>query len=278
MAVGTPLGDFIRIRRDATAPESVGLAAGTRRRAPGLRRTELATLAGISVEYLTRIEQGRDHNPSVQVVNAIADALRLEVSEREHLRNLSKASSGQCLGPTPPSVDVRPTVRAILDQLEPGVAAVTTPCGDILAHNTGFDRLVRSLGLLDHPEPNLTRFVFTDERARDAFPDWDRIADERALQMWRGPKNDRATTIAAEIAAAYGTEFTRRLNRHAMPPAGPQRWRHPVAGELRLDCEILDLPAADGQQLMVLVPADEHTSAALDLLHRSSAGNLRAVR
>jgi transcriptional regulator with XRE-family HTH domain len=276
--VGTPLGDFVRIRRDATAPEQVGLPPGRRRRAPGLRRSELATLAGISVEYLTRIEQGRDQNPSVQVVNAIADALRLEVGEREHLRNLAKASSSECLGPTPPRTEVRRAVRAILDQLEPGAGAVSTACGDILAYTSGFDRLARPLGLLDHREPNLTRYVFTDERARDAFPDWDRIADERALLMWRGPKTDRTNALAAELAAAYGEEFTRRLNRHAIPAAGPQRWQHPVVGELRLDCEVLDLPAADGQQLMVLVPADDVTAAALDRLHRSSTGTLRAVR
>jgi transcriptional regulator with XRE-family HTH domain len=275
--VSTPLGDFIRIRRDATSPESVGLPIGPRRRAPGLRRSELATLAGISVEYLTRIEQGRDHHPSVQVANAIADALRLDVGERDHLRNLAKASSGHCLGPMPPRTEVRPAVRAILDQLEPGVAAVVTRAGDILAHTSGFERLAGPVGLFDDPAPNLTRFVFTDNRARNAFPDWDRIADERALEMWRGPKSDQLNALATELSTAAGAEFTRRLNGHAVRQAEPQRWRHPGVGELLLDCEILDLPAADGQQLMVLVPADEATGAALDRLHRSSAGTLRAV-
>jgi len=272
------LGDFIRVRRDAIAPKRVGLPAGERRRAPGLRRSELATLAGISVEYLTRIEQGRDRNPSMQVISAIADALRLDLGEREHLRNLAKASSGDCLGSAPASREVRPAVRAVLDQLEPGVAAVTNRVGDILAHTSGFDRLARPLGLLDDPEPNLTRFVFIDERARSAFPDWDRIADERALEMWRGPSSERSAALAAELAAAAGAEFTRRLDGHRMPSPGPQRWRHPVAGELRLDCEVMELPAADRQQVMVLVPSDDATAAALDLLHRSAAGNLRAVR
>jgi transcriptional regulator with XRE-family HTH domain len=83
--VGTPLGEFIRAKRDRTRPADLGIQDGQRRRAPGLRRTELAVRAGISVEYLTRIEQGRDRNPSGSVVNAIADALALDVAERRHL-------------------------------------------------------------------------------------------------------------------------------------------------------------------------------------------------
>ena len=259
-------------------PARVGLPAGERRRAPGLRRTELATLAGISVEYLTRIEQGRDRNPSVPVINAIADALRLDTGEREHLRYLTKASSGECVAPSPPSDDVRPPVQAVLNQLEPGIAVVTNRLGDLLAYTSGFERLTRPLGLLDDPAPNLTRFVFTDERARDAFPDWGRIADERALEMWRAPRTERAAAFAAELSAISGDDFTRRYNRHDLPTQGTQRWQHPVAGELRLECEALELPAGEGQQLLVLVPADEATGEALDRLHWGAAGTLRAVR
>lgn len=276
--MATPLGDFIRGRRDATTPALVGLPTGERRRAPGLRRTELASLAGISVEYLTRIEQGRDRNPSVQVINAIADALRLDTGEREHLRYLTKASNGHCVAPSPPSTEVRPPVQAVLNQIEPGIAVVTNRLGDLLAYTSGFDRLTRPLGLLDDPAPNLTRFVFTDERARDAFPDWDLIADQRALEVWRAPRTDGAAAFEAELSATAGEEFTRRLERHELAAAGPQRWQHPVAGELRLECEAMDLPAGEGQQLLVLVPADEATGAALDRLHWGEAGGLRAVQ
>jgi MmyB-like transcription regulator ligand binding domain len=156
----------------------------------------------------------------LQVQHRVPAAGRLEIGEREHLRNLAKASSGTCLGPTPPSTVVRPAVRAILGQLEPGIAAVTNRLGDILAHTSGFDRLARPLRLLDDDAPNLTRFVFTDERAHSAFPDWDRIADQHAIEMWRGPSTEPSTAFAAELSAAAGAEFTRRLHRHAMPPAG----------------------------------------------------------
>ena len=156
--VSTPLGDFVRTRRDATGPELVGLPAGGRRRAPGLRRSELAALADISVEYLVRIEQGRDHNPSVSVVNALADALQLDPTEREHLRYLAKLSSGSCLGGLAElRLDVRPTVRMLLEQVEPGIAMVTNRLGDVLAYTSGFDQLARPTGLLDarvaEPDP-----------------------------------------------------------------------------------------------------------------------------
>jgi transcriptional regulator with XRE-family HTH domain len=185
--VGTPLGDFLRARRDATDAEAVGLPASARRRAPGLRRSEVAALAGISVEYLVRIEQGRDRNPSAAVINALADTFRLDAAEREHLRHLAKCSSGTC-GAAAPShrPDVRPTVLSLLTQLEPGIAFVTNRLRDVLAHTSGFDLLARPTGLLDSPSPNLTRFVFTDERARHIFPDWDQVADERAFHLSLG--------------------------------------------------------------------------------------------
>src|SRR5919109_1926173 len=111
--MGTPLGDFIRAKRDSIQPESLGLPERGRRRSPGLRRLDLAARAGISVEYLTRIEQGRDRNPSVAVVNALANALSLDASERNHLRYLAKITGGECAAhpqPAPPRRRVRPSV------------------------------------------------------------------------------------------------------------------------------------------------------------------------
>ncbi|MFD1827934.1 helix-turn-helix domain-containing protein [Mumia zhuanghuii] len=275
--MSTPLGDFVRARRDATKPESLGIPSGDRRRTPGLRRMELAALAGISVEYLTRIEQGRDRNPSIQVVHALAEALQLDVTDREHLHHLTKATSGECVSVVPHQTSVRPAVQAILDQLEPGIAAVVNRIGDLLSHTSGFDRLARPLGVLDGAEPNLTRFVLTDKRARHAFPDWERIADERVAELWQGPATDRSRSFTAEMAAVAGDDFTGRLSGHTAVSRGTQQWLHPVAGELRLDCEILELPAADSQQIMVLVPTDDPTAAALESLRLRAAGTLRAV-
>lgn len=272
--MGTPLGDFLRTRRDATRPETVGLPAGDRRRAPGLRRSELAGLAGVSVEYLVRLEQGRDRNPSIAVITALAAALRLDPAEQEHLRHLAKITGGVCVGGSSGGrAEVRSQVRRLLAGLEPGPALVTNRLGDVLAHTSGFDRLARPCGLLDGGRPNLTRFVFTDPRARDVFPDWDRMADERAFDLWLGPSAGRSGEFRAELDRVAGPEFTRRADRQAVPARGTLRWVHPVAGELRLDRETLELPAADAQQLVVLLPADEATAAALATLHRP----LRAV-
>jgi transcriptional regulator with XRE-family HTH domain len=275
--VSTPLGDFLRARRDATSPESLGVATGARRRVPGLRRSELASLAGISVEYLVRIEQGRDHNPSIAVVNALANALRLDAPEREQLRYLAKRASNTCFGGLPqPQVDVRPSVRAIVAQLEPSIALVSNRLGDVLVWTSGFDLLARPSGLLDEPRPNITRYVFTDGRARDMFPDWERIADEHAFDLWLSA-SEESEQLVVEITALAGTGFTERLRNHRPRATDPQVWRHPEAGDLRLDREVLELPAVDGQQLVVLLPADDATAEALIRLRRSATRTLRAV-
>jgi transcriptional regulator with XRE-family HTH domain len=279
--MGTPLGDFVRAKRDSIRPQDVGLAAHQRRRAPGLRRSELALRAGVSVEYLTRIEQGRDRNPSRSVVDALADALELDTAERTHLGYLAKITGGACAGhvrAAPPERTVRPAVRQILALVEPGAAFVTNRLGDVLAHTGGFGTLMRDTGLLDAEEPNLTRYVFTHPRARTTFVDWDQVADEQVFNLWLGPSTATFEWFTADFATVAGAEFTRRLHHHLPPARVPLRMTHPRAGHLRWNREVLELPAADAQQLIVLLPADDATAAAADQLrehpHRTA---LRAV-
>ncbi|MEW1828178.1 helix-turn-helix transcriptional regulator [Streptomyces sp. NPDC088196] len=277
--MGSPLGDFIRTKRDSVQPESLGLPDRGRRRSPGLRRSDLAARAGISVEYLTRIEQGRDRNPSVAVVHALADALGLDPSERDHLRYLTKITGGECsahLRPGPPPREVRPSLLRTLRLLEPGIAFVTNRLGDVLAHTSGYESLVRGTGLLDNDTPNLTRYVFTDPRARTFFTDWDDIADEQAFDLWLGPTAGNSEWFTTELASVAGPDFTRRLNRHVVPRRGTLRLDHPSGCALHLLRETLELPA-DAQQLVVLLPADDSTSRALDELRRRSHGRLRAI-
>lgn len=277
--MGSPLGDFIRGRRDSVQPESLGLPDRGRRRAPGLRRSDLAALAGVSVEYLTRLEQGRDRNPSVAVVNALADALGLSPPERDHLRYLTKITGGECVAHTlaaGPERDVRPSVLRTLGLLEPGIAMVTNRLGDVLARTRGFESVTRGTGLLDVPAPNLTRYVFTDPRARTFFADWGEVADEQVFELWRGPSAASFEWFASELAPVAGPDFTHRLNRHVVPRRGPLRLRHPSGGELLLDRETLELPS-DAQQLVVLLPADRETARAVDRLGDRTPGRLRAV-
>ncbi|GAA5043290.1 transcriptional regulator with XRE-family HTH domain [Thermocatellispora tengchongensis] len=278
--MGTPLGDFVRAKRDSIQPESFGLPVRGRRRSPGLRRSDLATRAGISVEYLTRIEQGRDRNPSPAVVNALADALSLDAAEREHLRYLAKITGGACPGvrrAAPPSRHVRPTVLATLRLLEPAVAFVTNRLGDVLAHTSGFELMMRGSGLLETQEPNLTRYVFTDPRARTFFADWDQVADEQAFDLWLGPSVESSEWFKSQLAPLAGQEFTRRLDRHLPPPQVPLRLNHPMGYELRWQRERLELPRTDAQELVVLLPADEATEQAMERLRRRPGGALRAI-
>jgi transcriptional regulator with XRE-family HTH domain len=278
--MGTPLGDFVRAKRDSIRPESLGLPAHDRARAPGLRRVDLASRVGISVEYLTRIEQGRDRNPSMAVLNSLADGLSLDTTERDHLRHLAKITGGACAGrqrPEPPSRVVRPTVLEALRLLEPGVAMVTNRLGDVLAHTSGFDLLVRESGLLDDDEPNLTRYLFTDPRARALFADWDQVADEQTFQLWLGPSAETSEWFRTALAPVAGPEFTRRLTQHIPPPSVPLRLVHPTAGELRWQRETLALAAADAQQIVIFLPADQATALATDRLRRDQRPALRAV-
>lgn len=264
---GMALGRFLRARREAVTPAQVGLPAGSRRRTPGLRRAELAELAGISVDYLIRLERGRDRHPSGQVLGTLADALHLTPDERAHLHRLVKAgiTCPQAGGAAP---ELRATVRALLDRLEPAPAFVVDAPGDVLAHTAGFRLLAEPTGLLDGDAPNLARFVFTDARARTAFPDWDRVADERAAALRAAADlgDYSAAMLADELSITVGREFGRRYAAAAALPAwtGVERWAHPTAGTLRLAYESLVLAGADEHRLVVYLPADAATAVALD--------------
>ncbi|WP_433658260.1 helix-turn-helix transcriptional regulator [Nocardia sp. CA-128927] len=277
------LGLFLRTRREAVTPAQVGLAAGTRRRTPGLRRAELATLAGVSVEYITRLEQGRDRRPSPQVLSALADALRLSTSERVHLHVLTKSADVgfNCMGGAQPQRDVRPTVRAILDRLEPAPTVVVNRLTEVLAHTDGYRRLMAPFGLFETAPANLARFVFTDPRARATYPDWAHLADQTVATLKRGPfrKDPHMAALADELTVTVGPEFTDRVETVPSLPAatGITRFTHPDAGQLRLAYEILDLSADDDQHLIVHLPADEATATALDQLAGLRPGALRAV-
>lgn len=276
------LGAFLRARREALSPAEAGLPAGTRRRTPGLRRTELAMLAGISVEYLARLEQGRDRNPSAQVLGSLSDALRLPLDARVHLRRLQKIEHHQhlCSAAPVPAREVRSTVRALVDRLGETPAAVTNTLGEIVAYSDGFARLAGPVGLLDGDPPSMPRFVLTDPRAREVYPDWDRVADQQVAGLYLGVtgSDPAMAELARELTVTAGAAFSDRVAAAGLLPerSGVERLVHPEAGELRLAYEVLDLET-DGQRLVVRLPADEASSAALDRLVGRRPGTLRAV-
>lgn len=271
------LGAFLRAHREAVPPAALGLPNGTRRRTPGLRRAELATLAGVSVDYLTRLEQGRDRSPSTQVLAALAETLGLSRDERIHLYRLAKtaAGGGACDGAaTMRARTVRPTVRALLNRLEPTPALVANQPGDLLAWTAGFARLAGPTGLLAAEPPNLVRYAFTDPRAHDAHPDWDAVAGERAtaLRAAAALGDPHAALLGEELTIIAGARFRDRFEASASLPArtGVERWAHPEVGELTLAYESLELPDPDEQRLVVYLASDEATTIALDRLTASS--------
>ncbi|MFI8521153.1 helix-turn-helix domain-containing protein [Streptomyces sp. NPDC085481] len=277
------LGAFLRARREALTPAEAGLPAGARRRTPGLRRAELAMLAGISVEYLARLEQGRDRNPSPQVLGALSEALRLPLDARVHLRNLMKSGSirQMCAVGPGPAREVRAPVRLLLDRLGPTPAVVVNMLGETVAYTDGYARLAAPVGLLEGDPPSGPRFVFTDPRAREVYPDWDRVADQQvaALYFTMAGADPAVAELARELTVTAGRAFSDRLRAPGLLRArsGVDRFVHPDAGELRLAYEVLELAETDGQHMVVHLPADEATSAALDSLVGRRPGTLRAV-
>ena len=287
MASPSELGDFLRSRREHLNPSDVGLRDSGRRRTPGLRREEVATLAGISIDYLVRLEQGRDNNPSREVILALADALQLSGSERRHFHLLAAIGNRQDLCPgagETAAETLRPTVVDLLERLGSTPAFVLGPYGDILGWNEAWGDLVEGLGLIDGDAPNLAWFVFEDERAPKVYDDWAAAADEQVTMMrsasmrWRddarlGALLDRLNTNA---------EFAGRWSRHEVTDKvpGTKALHHPDHGRLSIHYEVMTLADDTGQQLITWLPADEATARVIDRDRRGapvSPAQLRVV-
>ncbi|MEU0458642.1 transcriptional regulator [Streptomyces sp. NPDC006129] len=218
------------------------------------------------------------------MLGALADALNLSLADRMLLRRLTKEADGGdplvCAAAPTLSRTARPTVRAVLDRLEPAPAVVVNWIGDVLAHTAGYERLVGPIGLLDDERPNLLRHLFTDERARSAYRDWDRVADDLVARLRHGvPLRDpHLAELAEELTVTAGADFADRFADLTTTPrrTGSQHLEHPEAGSLRLLHETLAL-SDEGQRIIVHLPADDATAAALDRLNGRRPGALRAV-
>jgi hypothetical protein len=239
-------------------------------------------VAGISVDYLIRLEQGKDNHPSPSVVIALADALRLDDEDRMHLKLLGALTMGAELCPShvPPAQTVRPAVAAVLASLEPAPAYVINRLTDLLAWTDTYAALAEPLGILERTPANLARFTFADRRARTAFPDWDRVAVEQVATLRGGPPGDpEVDAFVAELAEGVGDEFTRRWDARPVErtTTGAQRIVHPEVGALSIQLETMQLSDRDDQRLIVYLPGDEATAAAFDRLSGRRPGALHAV-
>ncbi|MFR9799609.1 helix-turn-helix transcriptional regulator [Streptomyces sp. MS06] len=241
------LADFLRRCRARLEPSDVGLAPGARRRTPGLRREEVASLSGMSVDYYTRLEQSRGPRPSRQMLTALARALRLADDERDHLFHLVGEEAPRR---TAGSAHVRPGLLLVLDRLHDTPAQVVTDCGEVLAQNA-MSRALSGDALARPPrERNLVRRFFLDPAARELLPPEDvpalareHAANLRAVAAAR-PDDPEPAALAAELRAA-SEEFAALWEEHevAVRRSGTKRFLHPVVGLLELDCEVLLSPA-----------------------------------
>lgn len=263
------LGDFLRRRREAIRPAEVGIAQGPRRRTSGLRREEVAMLAGMSVDYVVRLEQGRSSQPSTQLLGALARALRLSDDERDHLFYLA--------GHRPPPADgvalmARAGLVRMLDLLGDTPALVLSDLGEVLAQN-GMSMLLMG----DHTSLSGDRRYavyrwFTEPAVRAASPPEEQeqharefVADLRATA---GRRSGDSTVIGlVHRLQAASADFGRLWAEHevAVRRADRKTVMHPRVGPLLMDCETLVTPD-QGQQLLVLTPADTQTRERLELL------------
>jgi transcriptional regulator with XRE-family HTH domain len=236
----------------------VGLPAGVgRRQTPGLRREELATLAGVSVDYYTRLEQGRDTNPGPEVLAALASALRLGEDERAHLHALARHAAGPSVGSSPTSPlgagAPRPGLLHLIEAVRPAAAYVLDQVSNVLAVNPEGAALmpgVRECG-------NLVRYVFTDPCARSVFVAWEDMARDCVAHLRTVAAADPTSTALAALVSDLSStspDFATLWQHYDVKvKTGSRRtFHHPTTGHLTLTSEILTAP--DGQRLAVFRP------------------------
>jgi transcriptional regulator with XRE-family HTH domain len=273
--LNTEIRDFLSTRRARITPEQAGLPAyGGNRRVKGLRREEVAMLAGVSVDYYIRMERGALAGASESVLDALADALRLDEAERTHLFALARESGarGNQRKRTAPA-SVRPAIQQVLDAMTDAPAWVRNGRHDIVAMNS-LARALYSAILADPRRPaNTTRFVYLDpEAAQEFFVDYDRIANDAAsmlrLEAGRNPHDKALIELVGELSTRSEL-FRRRWAQHDVTfhRSGQKRLRHPVVGQLDLDFEGMELASSPGLQLNVYTAAaGTPTADALKLL------------
>ncbi|MFI5935374.1 helix-turn-helix domain-containing protein [Actinoplanes sp. NPDC051494] len=255
MELNADLREFLRSRRARIRPEDAGLPVPTRgRRVPGLRREELAQLAGVSVDYYIRLEQGRPLNPSATVLDALARALRLDDTERGHLFDLARTR--RIARPRPQRVPA--TVFQLLETLDAAAspALVVGRRMDILATNRMTRALIRDFNALPAARRNKARYLFLDPAARDLYADWPKVAAETVavlrLDAGRHPGDETLSALVDELATKC-PEFRTWWADHQVlvRTSGAQSYRHPVVGDLTIDFQALQLPEDPEQTLFV---------------------------
>jgi transcriptional regulator with XRE-family HTH domain len=263
----TQIREFLRTRRARVTPEQVGLDPHPgARRVPGLRREEVAHLAGVSVDYYIRLERGHAQGVSETVLEAVARALRLDEAERAHLFDLTRPTTTRTRRKRPLAPQrVRPAVYQVLDSLSVP-AVVEGRRTDVLAANRLGYALYTDFEAKPRRERNFARFVFLDEAARSLYVDWERVAGNcvAALRLYAGrhAEDPQLTELVGELSVRSDT-FRRMWGDHDVlaHTTGTKRLHHPIVGELSLNYVVLAVEGDPEQTLVVYTPEPDSSSA-----------------
>jgi transcriptional regulator with XRE-family HTH domain len=274
MDTSAELGSFLRTRRDRLTPEEAGLDQyGSRRRVPGLRREELAQLAGVSVAYYTRLEQGQSLNASEAVLAAIGRALRLDEDEQTHLRGLARPPRRGRRRPR--QERVRPATMTILGSMGDTPAMVLGGRADILAWNRPAHALLAAH--LDYDDrPNMARLVFLEPHTRDLYADWPAKARTTVAYLrqaaGRWPDDPDLAALVGELTM-NSAEFAALWARHPVRQCRSETvtFRHPLVGELTLAEEVFQVQEDEGQRLAVFAAEPGSPAEAALRLLRAAA-------
>jgi transcriptional regulator with XRE-family HTH domain len=265
------LGAFLRSRRERIRPEQAGLVPLRRRRTPGLRREEVAQLAGVGVTWYTWLEQGRDINPSVQVLDAIARTLQFDAHEYAHLFTLAGVSSttvaNECAA-------LCPTIQPLLDQLEPFPGVALSARLDILAYNRTWASFHPTFETIPTEDRNILWLAFTNAEFRQVIVDWDDVAG-RLVAEYRAAMaehlDDPTWKALVDRLNIASREFTAMWDRHDVlgVESRTKRALHPTVGLLSLDYTNLWVGQQVGTRIVAFTPADDRTRDGLEELHQS---------
>lgn len=274
------LGEFLRSRRAELTPEDVGITSYGARRVPGLRREELAQLAGVSATYYTRLEQGQSTNASEAVIDSIARALNLNDDERLHLHDLARPAPGRRRRAAKPD-RARPGTVRLVNAMSAVPAVVMGRRNEVLAWNPLGHLLLAGHLDFDAPQrpadrPNLTRMLFLDPHTRELYRNWSAEATMAVASMRFIAAQFRDDRELAELIGELivnSTDFATLWAKHPVQKctSGVKQFRHPEVGDFDLGFEVLHLPDANGQRLMTHTaePASPAESA-LALLRSAS--------
>ncbi|WP_309064344.1 helix-turn-helix transcriptional regulator [Microbacterium sp.] len=260
---------FLTSRRARVTPDQVGLPIGSNRRVQGLRRSEVAALAGVSVEYYTKLERGAISGASPEILDALARALRLDDAERAHLFDLAHAASPVARPPrrrSSRSWTPHTSLQWILDAVTDGPAFVRNGRMDVLAANALARAFYRDVYDMPGQPPNIARFTFLDARAHDFYPDWDMFAEVTVAilrtEAGRDPHNKELHDLIGELSTR-STEFRRLWGTHDVRHHGTgfKTFRHPVVGEMTLAYEGMAMESEPGLTVTIYTAEPGSASA-----------------